>query len=58
MGLHCSTQPTYCTLPKKSVLCQINWGTQWTMEIRSNEKSAPMEIEKNENSVVRLERTR
>ena len=25
------------TLPRKILLCPINWGTQWTMEISSNE---------------------
>ena len=34
------------TLPGKILLCPINWGTQLTMEISSNELSAPMAIEK------------
>ena len=25
------------TLPRKNLICPINWGTQWTMEISSNE---------------------
>jgi hypothetical protein len=27
----------YFTLTRKILLCPINWGTQWTMEIGSNE---------------------
>ena len=27
----------FYTLPRKILLCPINWGTQWTMEIGSNE---------------------
>ena len=26
----------FFTLPRKVLLCPINWGTQWTMEIGSN----------------------
>ena len=32
-----------------------NWGTQWTIEISSNEQSAPMPIEKNQNRRGRYE---
>ena len=28
------------------ILCMKNWSTQWTKEISSNEKSAPMAVEK------------
>ena len=31
------------------LLCMKNWGTQWTIEISSNEKLAPKAIEKNQN---------
>ena len=27
----------FYTLPRKILLCPINWGTQWKMEIGSNE---------------------
>ena len=27
----------FYTLPRKILLCPINWGTQWTIEISSNE---------------------
>ena len=27
----------FYTLPRKILLCPINWGTQWTMEISSTE---------------------
>ena len=46
---------SYCTLLRKILLCPINWGTQWTIEISSNEWSAPMAIEKNLNSWAVLE---
>ena len=29
--------PSQCTLTKKILLCPMNWGTQWTMKISSNE---------------------
>ena len=35
-----------CTPPRIDLLCMKNWGTQWTLEISSNEISAPMAIEK------------
>ena len=34
------------TPPRIDLLCMKNWGTQWTIEISSNEKLAPMAIAK------------
>ena len=40
-GVHPQSKPLLFlfqfTLPRKILLCPINWGTQWTMEISSNE---------------------
>ena len=35
--VHCNTKNMPYTLPRKILLCSINWGTQLTMEISSNE---------------------
>ena len=36
-SLHRQICASECTLPRKILLCPINWGTQWTMEISSSE---------------------